>query len=274
MGRKGSQAAGNQHQSDSSEKTHLPPRTATCKVKENGTAIECKWAEGEPESYLKRFASPENAPNIALFVVGLGGIAVALCTLRTIRDQTNELIAQNRTMVAKERARLDLRAKAWRIDWLAQYWHPVAGIAIRNIGAGRAFIMRSRVRLLALPAGSPLPDLEELWGSLSLPDKFIDPSPSPIEVEISAMPGSDDLPAELSAFTADMLASRLRIHILGFIEYETLGTNWHRDFQYTRDLVGLVDLFMGRPEPKTDEERVLRGWWQPIKDEEYEIKAK
>jgi hypothetical protein len=65
----------------------LPPRTATCKVKEDGSSIECNWAEAESEGYLKRLFSPENAPNIGLFAIGILGIISALLTIRAINKQ-------------------------------------------------------------------------------------------------------------------------------------------------------------------------------------------
>jgi hypothetical protein len=85
---KGAQTKGNQSTANDAEKGSPPSRTATCVVKNEGTTIECNWTENEPESYLKRLISPENAPNIALSLVGLGGIIIALCTLWKIERQT------------------------------------------------------------------------------------------------------------------------------------------------------------------------------------------
>jgi hypothetical protein len=42
----------------------------------------------ESKSYFSRLFSPENLPNIALVVVGIGGIITAICTLRLIKTQT------------------------------------------------------------------------------------------------------------------------------------------------------------------------------------------
>jgi hypothetical protein len=80
---------GDKNDSNSPKPPTAPPsRTARCVVKEEGTTIECNWAEAVPESKFQRLFSPENAPNIALFLVGVGGIGVALCTLRKMERQT------------------------------------------------------------------------------------------------------------------------------------------------------------------------------------------
>jgi hypothetical protein len=45
-------------------------------------------ADPAQQSYLCRVFSPENIPNIALVLVGIGGIVVAAITLGTIKEQT------------------------------------------------------------------------------------------------------------------------------------------------------------------------------------------
>lgn len=71
-----------------------PSRAITCEVKQDGTTIECKWPEATPESYFKRFSSPENVPSIGLFFVGVGGIVVGVITLLFIRAQVIEMRRQ------------------------------------------------------------------------------------------------------------------------------------------------------------------------------------
>lgn len=79
-----------------------PSRVVTCEVQEDGTTIKCRWPDNVPDSYLKRLFSPENAPNIALFFVGVGGIVVAVITLRKIERQTNlQAIAYTQWIVVK-----------------------------------------------------------------------------------------------------------------------------------------------------------------------------
>ena len=79
-------------------------RMATCIVKQEGTAIECKWTQARPESYFTGLFSPANTPNIALFFVGLGGILVAICTLKNIEKQTKATEDQVMHLATSERA--------------------------------------------------------------------------------------------------------------------------------------------------------------------------
>jgi hypothetical protein len=59
-----------------------------CVVKQDASAPECDWSQAKPENYLRRLFAPENAPNIALFLVGFAGVVVALLTLRKLERQT------------------------------------------------------------------------------------------------------------------------------------------------------------------------------------------
>lgn len=179
---------------------------------------------------------------------------------------------QWKAMKEKERARLEVRAGSFKINQLAQYWHVKATIEIRNIGSGRAFIARNAGKLVASPIGSTVPDIDDFW-SLSLPEPFIDPSSDPIEIPLHASPSEEHMPADLNDFTRDVLASRLTLRLIGFVEYDSVGARWRREFRYSRDLVDVTGALMGTPEPLTDKERVLRGWWMKEKDEEYEIEA-
>ena len=85
---------GNSSQSPSG----TPSRTASCVVKQEGTAIECQWPEDKPKSYFDRLRSPENLPNIGLFFVGLGGVIAAVFTLRAINRQAGHMETQVRIM--------------------------------------------------------------------------------------------------------------------------------------------------------------------------------
>src|SRR6185437_16654625 len=61
---RGSKSGSNRSNGNSSQNvTDSPSGTATCVVKQEGTAIECRWPKDVPESKLRRLFSPENAPN-------------------------------------------------------------------------------------------------------------------------------------------------------------------------------------------------------------------
>src|SRR5258707_9816631 len=70
-----SQPGDSKRDSESSQDpTATPSGTAKCVIKQDGTTIECRWPKDVPQSKLSRLFSPENAPNIGLFVVGLLGV--------------------------------------------------------------------------------------------------------------------------------------------------------------------------------------------------------
>lgn len=75
-----------------------PSRVVTCEIKQDGNHIECQWSEGVPENYFKRLFSAENTPNIALVVIGFGGVLAAILTLRKIKVQADEMRLQRIAM--------------------------------------------------------------------------------------------------------------------------------------------------------------------------------
>jgi hypothetical protein len=106
---KGSQTNSGKSDPDSAKSPpDAPSGTATCVVKEEGTTIECRWPKAVPEGKLSRLFSPENAPNIGLFFVGLGGIIAAGFTLRAINRQADLMKVQSDIQAAAMRQWLDV----------------------------------------------------------------------------------------------------------------------------------------------------------------------
>lgn len=67
-------------------------------------------AKEHPQSYFARLLAPENLPNIILCFVGVGGILIAICTLRVIARQTKAtVIAAKATRKAAEATEKSVR---------------------------------------------------------------------------------------------------------------------------------------------------------------------
>jgi hypothetical protein len=80
----------NPHQDNpqSDKPTPAPSPVKIDVVKQQTPAQQENWAADHPQSYLRRLFSPENIPNIGLFIVGIIGTIVAVYTLRDIQKQT------------------------------------------------------------------------------------------------------------------------------------------------------------------------------------------
>lgn len=79
------------------ETASSPSNTAVV-VKQETASTQGEGTKNGSKSYFARLFAPENLPNIALFVVGVGGIIVAVCTLKIIQRQTEHIARQARSM--------------------------------------------------------------------------------------------------------------------------------------------------------------------------------
>jgi hypothetical protein len=85
---------GNQDDSNRSINPPSPPLNhANCEVKQDGTTIECEWPEAKPQGYLERLFSPENAPTIALVIVGIDG------QIQVAKSDTQSMIRAERAWI-------------------------------------------------------------------------------------------------------------------------------------------------------------------------------
>jgi len=57
-------------------------------INQETTSCQCDRPKENSKSYLSRLFAPENLPNIGLLFAGIGGIVIAICTLRKIERQT------------------------------------------------------------------------------------------------------------------------------------------------------------------------------------------
>ncbi len=250
----GSQAGSGQDDTASAKNPTPPSRTATCAVEDDGTTIKCNWSEAKPDSYLKRLFSPENAPSIALFFVGLGGIVVAVCTLHKIERQTkateDTLIQTQRPKVVVKRISLipgtlvEVRGNSTLQD--DPRWRIACVIA--NLGGSTARIVGSNLTLSRLGIGTLselLPGLPAYGRDYSFEQFSIEPGERQEKVVIlSQQPDTAHLRNlhEMSRNGQNISTSPLIC--FGFLHYRDLSgvgrrtgfaAQWHpEDMSFTR----------------------------------------
>ena len=139
-------------------------------------------AKNASKGYLARLIAPENLPNIVLCFVGIGGIIIALCTLKVIERQTRHIARQAQSMryqtthlknsvtqatiaanAAKDSADALINSeRAWVIVH-AELAHDMGKFFIRpkvmNLGKTIARIRKISVGGSAIQVGKPLPDI-------------------------------------------------------------------------------------------------------------------
>jgi hypothetical protein len=262
--KEGSQSTGDKGRGNAIQSPAATPSgTATCVVKQEGTTIECRWPKDVPESKLSRFLSPENAPNIGLFFVGLGGVISAICTLRSINRQAGEsrlqrvimhktlnsireqanlmkrqadaLDEQNKTTRKRERARLLIqnvsKPEFGPPDGLADGDIPVRiYIFVSNEGSTGAFNIKA-VGAIRIEHGEFDGDfVEPSWSTLDTP-KIITPS-NGVNIAVTGMPIIPGCtPSEFTMippdFAKDVIESNKHLRISGAIYYDDLFDDPH-----------------------------------------------
>jgi hypothetical protein len=176
-----------------------PPPIVQCTVKQETSAIQCNWAKGVPEGYFSRLFTAENTPNIALFLAGLGGIFIALFTLRAIKQQVEWMKTQavqmalqhgemeNQTAVARisaEYALLNTRAlisaeRAWVVVNIKEITPGVYVFIARNEGKTPAKVQSTYCANLWTPEGKELfipPDEKTAEGQMQNPPFLLPPA--------------------------------------------------------------------------------------------------
>ncbi len=265
----------NQKESKPAQPPPSPPtRVVTCVIKQDGTTIECEYPEANPPSYLRRLFSAEGLPNLLLVGVGLGGIGVAVGTLKKIGTQTdamkNQVVLmreQMDVMIQRERGRLSLDVQPVTVVG-DKFGRLISCVELTNSGHSNAYILFSAAKLVVVPSGQwPLPDPDP--DQFSTWSKTIEPSETPLYAPVD----TEDIPASVESFGQEMANGTLSIYFYGFIEYETLGIKWRRDFGY----VWKTDESSGDaifPRRRNTEEICVAGWWEQDlrhKNTEYEI---
>jgi len=173
----------------------------------------------------------------------------------------------------KERARLDVKyGEHLLIQCDGNDLRHLAGtIRLRNIGANRAFIRRTYGKFMVKDVEAAFEEWEDDYAPLTLPDRFLDPDEPSIVVFVYLVPDERDI----KAFAENLEKSRKSLHLFGFIEYETLGLHWRKDFGYDWNLVinsPLNEAGLGGISPlnysatQTPIERISYGYWLSNQD--------
>jgi hypothetical protein len=103
------------------------------------------------------------------------------------------------------------------------------------------------------------------YSAFDLPDQFIDPNQPNVPVKVYLFPSD----SSTQNFAEGLEQGVFSMHLFGFIEYETLGLRWRKDFGYDwkgvdrssglGGLYGLSDPYPNSPMPAKD--RITYGYW-------------
>jgi hypothetical protein len=247
-----------------------PQATVTPNNASKGTDKAPK-SEHHPD-VIDTFAWPEGATVWALF---LTLVVIAWQSTET-RDAAKAAMAQiqlmkeqSHRMVGKERARLKLRCDGVDVQWgPTGTWTLFADIWIANHGSSNAYITRKWGKLLVAPFGGTRPELDDSCDILlPYPFDIIKPEGEPIRVNLAL----EDAPSSFRDLCIGITASRLTMHLYGFIEYETMGEGWHLPFKYRWEMSSIPDGMSERD--LADDINMVGGWDNPGQQEsgEYRI---
>ncbi|MHB1794673.1 MAG: hypothetical protein ACYCPO_06865 [Acidobacteriaceae bacterium] len=249
----GPKSDGDQSSSDGAKNpASQPSRVITCEIKHDGTSIECNWPQAVSEGYFKRLFSPEDAPNIALVVVGIGGILAALCTLRVVKEQVNVMKiqtgilaesvaaatesanaanAQIRMVKDKERARISVKPLDFH-GFKAGYTDDHAiWLNIENFGFTQALNVRATCD--AFPIVDDIPPEVIEGNDLLVPD-VIRPAVEPEKAVTLFFFGRDEI-KRLNPQTPNLV-----LRIVGSIGYDDVFSEHHiTAFQYSLKIASL-----------------------------------
>jgi hypothetical protein len=93
------------HAQDTKKPEPEPPAPdSVAVVQQEAAATQGDGSQNAPKSYFARLIAPENLPNVVLCFVGIGGILVAVFTLRIINRQTKATEDSVTAIIASERS--------------------------------------------------------------------------------------------------------------------------------------------------------------------------
>jgi hypothetical protein len=201
------------------------------------------------------------------------------------RRSANAAIAQMRTTINRDKAVIKVQPQAIAImdNIPRDYWFLHSKIGIRNVGMSRAYILAGKTSL-SLRFAREKPKLKDISGdNLRIVERFIQANTDPDDALVEEMLYAVH---NLSvAEQAEMIfPGKVIPYIWGFVEYETIGTVFRRNFHYSwrsRGRNGDTDFQMYRMlhsfypnTPASNQEKISAGEWfkESEGNEEYEVK--
>jgi hypothetical protein len=169
-------------------------------------------------------------------------------------------------MKDKERARIEIKATGLELQQEGEeFWNIKAGISLRNVGAARAYIRQGVGNLIIETPKDGAPTELDYSHPLNVVTGFIDPDGEPV-AESFYFFRSDNL--NLPEFAQAISRGSLTVSMVGYIEYETVGTRFRREFSYAYvghdNPLNLLAMMTSSDEfkPRNDSDRISFGFWQ------------
>jgi hypothetical protein len=261
------------HKAQSGEKGTNPNQPLPTRVNAEVPASEEKKSANpqSPEYPWHELYGPANIPNWFLVLIGGCGVFAAVKTLGILNRQSRLMREQLDRMVERERARMGISVQPIKID------DNVAGRGLRlitcleltNAGHSNAYIRFGAASFCVVRADGRLPEVDP--DGLPFGSEIIEPSKPPIYAGF----WGEDISFTTQEFAQGLADSTLRVRVFGFIEYETMGIAFHRDFGYIWTLWEPLDdpSSVVSPNPKnTDELWVFGQWEQDMSQKNHERK--
>ena len=232
-----------------------------------GTSNQSKSSQSPPRRYAAlKLLHWMSDSNWWLVIAAFGtALVIGWQSFATAKSAEAALL-QIQMMKDKERARVEIKTMGLELEHESEeFWNLKATIELRNVGAGRAYVRRGIGNLIIADRDHEPPIEPDYWSPLNVVDGFIDPTGDSL-TESCYFFGPEK--AGLSEYSQKICDGKLQLYITGFIEYETVGTRFHRDFNYAwvgfddPSNIGAMLLFTDASKPKTDRERISSGFWR------------
>ena len=192
--------------------------------------------------------------------------AAASNTARAARKSAEAAFQHIQMLIDSQRARLEIRALGLTPEHEdEEFWNLRTGIEIRNVGVGRAYVRQAVGNfVVAAKDGDDLPTDPDYWNPLDVVNGFIDPTGDPCIESFYFFP---DEKFDLTEFSQKICDGSRRLRLAGFIEYETVGARFRREFNY--EWLGNEDprnigarlMFSENFKPRNNSERISFGYW-------------